>query len=222
MHDFQTKGYSQYGARMGRVSDLPDNYAGELTIRRVPIDEDGYDPGGAYWGTGNPLFCIADAEGRTHYIRGTGDGTSAKARFPLATWAPSDPTNEDIADMTAAYIRAALWSTNDESDESGGEPLDANYSETDLTPKSRAKMAVDCAAFARDNAATFAAAMMANPAQGWAEAGHDFWLTRCGHGCGFWDGDWPKAEGKALSEAARKAGNVDLTVGDDGKIYAYP
>ena len=21
-------------------------------------------------------------------------------------------------------------------------------------------------------------------------AGHDFWLTRNGHGAGFWDGDW--------------------------------
>lgn len=24
------------------------------------------------------------------------------------------------------------------------------------------------------------------------QAGHDFWLTRNGHGAGFWDGDWPK------------------------------
>jgi hypothetical protein len=22
--------------------------------------------------------------------------------------------------------------------------------------------------------------------------GHDFWLTRQGHGAGFWDGDWPE------------------------------
>jgi hypothetical protein len=25
-----------------------------------------------------------------------------------------------------------------------------------------------------------------------ARAGHDFWLTRNGHGAGFWDGDWPE------------------------------
>ena len=24
-----------------------------------------------------------------------------------------------------------------------------------------------------------------------AQAAHDFWLTRNGHGAGFWDGDWP-------------------------------
>lgn len=32
-------------------------YAGRLTLRRVPMSPDGYDPGGAYWGGGDPLFC---------------------------------------------------------------------------------------------------------------------------------------------------------------------
>ncbi len=39
------------------------------------------------------------------------------------------------------------------------------------------------------------------------------------HGYGFWDGDWPKAEGKALTKAADAMGEVHLYVGDDGKIY---
>lgn len=25
-----------------------------------------------------------------------------------------------------------------------------------------------------------------------SRAGHDLWLTRNGHGAGFWDGDWPE------------------------------
>lgn len=219
MHDFQTKGCSSYGARMGRLSDLPDNATGELTLSRVPIDEGGYDPGGAYWGIGAPLFCIEDAEGRTHYTRSKGDGTEVKARFPLATWAPAGPSEEDIADMTEGYITAALWSSNDESTEDGGEPFDANYTANDLAPEAKARMAADCKAFVLANAATFASAMAARPVCGWSQAGHDFWLTRNGHGCGFWDGDWPKAEGETLSEAARKAGSVDLYLGDDKKIY---
>lgn len=50
-------------------------------------------------------------------------------------------------------------------------------------------------------------------------AGHDFWLTRCGHGAGFWDrglGDI----GCKLTEAASVYGSVDLYIGDDGLIYA--
>lgn len=34
-----------------------------------------------------------------------------------------------------------------------------------------------------------------------AAAGHDFALTRQGAGAGFWDGDIPKEEGNALTEA---------------------
>lgn len=47
-----------------------------------------------------------------------------------------------------------------------------------------------------------------------------FWLTRCGHGCGFWDGDWSEPAATILTDAAHAFGNVDLYVGDDGKIYA--
>ncbi len=51
-------------------------------------------------------------------------------------------------------------------------------------------------------------------------AGLDFWLTRCGHGAGFWDGDWKEPHAAALDALSKQFGNVDLYVGDDGKIYA--
>jgi hypothetical protein len=50
------------------------------------------------------------------------------------------------------------------------------------------------------------------------QAGHDFWLTRCGHGAGFFDGDWPEA-GDHLTDACKKFREVNLHVGDDGFIY---
>jgi hypothetical protein len=50
-------------------------------------------------------------------------------------------------------------------------------------------------------------------------AGHDFWLTRCGHGSGFWDGDWKEPAASKLTDAAHAYGNADLYVGDDGRIY---
>jgi hypothetical protein len=51
-----------------------------------------------------------------------------------------------------------------------------------------------------------------------SQAGHDFWFTRCGHGAGFWDGDWKKY-GDLLTRLSENYGNVELYAGDDGKIY---
>ena len=50
------------------------------------------------------------------------------------------------------------------------------------------------------------------------DIGHDLWLTRNGHGAGFWDGDYPEA-GKELDKIASKMGGKDIYVGDDGKLY---
>lgn len=53
------------------------------------------------------------------------------------------------------------------------------------------------------------------------QCGHDFWLTRNGHGAGFWDRDgFDRSEAlQRLDAAARAAGGCDLYLGDDGTIY---
>ena len=48
--------------------------------------------------------------------------------------------------------------------------------------------------------------------------GHDFWLTRNGHGAGFGDRGYGEA-GDKLSEAADAFGVCDLYAGDDGLLY---
>lgn len=50
------------------------------------------------------------------------------------------------------------------------------------------------------------------------QAGRDFWFTRNGHGCGFWDRGLDEL-GDQLSEASRQHGSIDLCLGDDGKLY---
>lgn len=50
-------------------------------------------------------------------------------------------------------------------------------------------------------------------------AGHDFWLTRNGHGCGFWDGDWEEPAATKLTNLAKQFGELSVYLGDDGKIY---
>ena len=49
--------------------------------------------------------------------------------------------------------------------------------------------------------------------------GHDFWLTRNGHGAGFWDGDYEKEIGIKLTELSQQFGECHAYVGDDNKIY---
>lgn len=122
--------------------------------------------------------------------------------------------------FTHAYIEAALWSSTDGSRDDGGDPLDKNYGVKDLAPSALAAMQADCAAFQAAHGETIDAATQARPAQrGVTRAGHDFWLTRNGHGCGFWDGDWPEEIGKTLTEASHAFGECDLYVGDDKLIY---
>jgi hypothetical protein len=131
--------------------------------------------------------------------------------------------NEHLDDVLDAYITAALWSTNDESTPEGGYPLDKNYCPDDVAPETLQAMRADCELFLRN----FAEEIDLHrdhvfPAHTpiWEMAGHDLWLTRCGHGCGFWDGHWPDGLEKMLTAYCEKIGEVYLYVGDDGKIYS--
>ena len=114
--------------------------------------------------------------------------------------------------FTTAYVEAALWSSTDNSDDRGGDPLDANYGLEDIAPESLACILADCEAFQRDHADDISGDV--------ERAGHDFWLTRNHHGAGFWDGDWDDEVGERLTEASHAYGSLDLYVGDDGLIYA--
>lgn len=127
---------------------------------------------------------------------------------------------DKLDSFTRAYITAALWSSNDESTPSGGVPFDQNYGPEDLAPETVERMARDCAKFQAaqgDKLTEENCKYTGCPAIEYA--GHDFWLTRCGHGAGFWDGDWVEPVATELTDAAHAFGNVDLYLGDDGQIY---
>ena len=126
---------------------------------------------------------------------------------------------EKLDSFTRAYIQAALWSSCDDSERA----LDSIYSPIDLAPETREKIVKDCAKFLAENEATLYSATCTRGSGLFPhieQAGHDFWLTRQGHGCGFWDGDWSEPEATILTDAAHKFGTFDLYVGDDGLIYA--
>lgn len=78
---------SRYGAPMGRRSDLPADTRAKLHLRRIPMVDFDYDPGGAYWGgtRGRPMWCAWDeSSGEVRYFRGTHDRAQARAHFPNA------------------------------------------------------------------------------------------------------------------------------------------
>jgi hypothetical protein len=128
----------------------------------------------------------------------------------LAQWeAYVPPASLDA--FLKGYIECALWSSNDESRDDGGDPLDSKYSAADLAPEALESMRSDCQSFYGDFRSLWADDIADE------DAGHDFWLTRNGHGSGFWDRDI--ANGDLLSKHARKFGEVYLCVGDDNRIH---
>lgn len=114
-----------------------------------------------------------------------------------------------------AYVATALWASTDSEDES----LDDQYGAEDIVAATLDEMQADCADFFLAHAALISAGCSSDR-RPFAQAGQDFWLTRCRHGAGFWDGRWPDPAAKILTDAAHVYGGVDLYVGDDGFIHA--
>lgn len=53
----------RFGAPLGRPTFTPPRSAPRLYLRRIRLDRGGYDPGGAYWGLGAPLYWYGDDSG---------------------------------------------------------------------------------------------------------------------------------------------------------------
>lgn len=118
----------------------------------------------------------------------------------------------DIDPFALAYIACALWSSNGDD----GEPLDSRYNWTHLAKETLQRMVADCARFQEENSKDLCVSISSNATEG----GHAFWLSRNGHGSGFFDSEhFANDIRDRLQDAARKFGNCDLYVGDDGKIY---
>lgn len=204
---------AKHGAPMGRRSvgepgDKP------LKVFKVEMVDGDYDDGGAYWGGGgDPVWCL----------RGEGlDGepcerfTRARTRDEaVSVWTNNFPGlkvvgpdwDEQVDTVTRHYIIAAIWADCEE----GTYPT--------CSPEEELKARQACEAFMlqceaagglfSQAVARFAHGYGAHPDSGSAEAafGHDFWLTRQGHGTGFWDRkELGKELGALLTAEAKKVG----------------
>ena len=130
-------------------------------------------------------------------------------------------TKNELQAFHASYMETAIWSSNDTDSDTPEQYHLTDDSE--LSEQTQADMLTDCRDFLEHHAHLIDSEPVPPTCQdgsgSYAMAGHDFWLTRCGHGAGFWDGDWP-VNGDALTDASKAYGNVDLMVGDDGLVYS--
>ena len=136
--------------------------------------------------------------------------TSKMPKFILDHGSPEAARNFNALDaFTQGYIEAMFFTDTGYPE---NEDLEhASFAE--LAPKTLARIVADCAKFRDD------AKIVACIGERHAAAGHDFWLTRNGHGAGFWDGDWPEPDASYLDARSDTFGNVDLYRGDGELIY---
>lgn len=114
--------------------------------------------------------------------------------------------------FTIGYLEAAEWTTNPKPSSGEYQPDPRRWSRDAVTCAVR-----DCAAFQADARLLLAIAYQQSSRYDAARAGQDFFLTRNGHGCGFWDRDTLQAEalpvcagtiGEALSAIAKRYGET--------------
>jgi hypothetical protein len=115
------------------------------------------------------------------------------------------------------YLECALWSSYDYSDESGGKPMDNDYGVKDIAPESLERLTSIAEKFRSENSESLEASGLSE--EQW---GHDLWLTQNRHGSGFWGRGLPEILGSRLTDAAHACGSVELYIGDDGLIHAFP
>ncbi len=131
---------------------------------------------------------------------------AAIVRMPSPYGAAGSPIDPD--EFFAGYVACALWSTTDNADDSGGQPLDESFSPDDIDGATLERMLKDCYDFVEANAADLETSGLSPD-----RAGHDFWLTREGHGAGFWDEGLGEI-GDRLTKAAKAYGSFELYVDD--------
>jgi hypothetical protein len=134
-------------------------------------------------------------------------------------------TNEATGVSMVDWSDPEVQSDLEEGSLDGPLPADAGFG--DIYPDSLKTAIEECAAFEKEAADLLEQAYQRDYDA--AQAGRDFWFTRCGHGVGYWDRDvlsstgakWSggndtdgESLGEKLSDIARTYGNRDASFGD--------
>lgn len=100
---------SARGAPMGRRDYVGGAPVGPVTVRLIPLDEGGYDEGGAYWGLGDPLWNACDEGGELDAFFRASSLPAAKRHVRVEFSDLDSPVAfTDEADQTGLSVRDAL------------------------------------------------------------------------------------------------------------------
>lgn len=159
------------------------------------------------------LDWFVGAYGTDNWLRLDADGDHVEGLPDYHT-----ETDDNELEFIEAYKTALLWSSGD------GEENES-FEAFELSPEAHQKCVKDCRWFmavAKPLLARYVAEIVAHPTSTpWAMAGHDFWLTRAGHGAGFWDRGLGELGDQlsALCGFRKRFDNVEVYLGDDGKVH---
>jgi hypothetical protein len=123
---------------------------------------------------------------------------------------------KDLDPFTRGYVEAALWASTADDDT----PLDRDHDWRDISVESFAAIAEDCRQFQERYRELLDRASEEIPRRDDAHHGHDYFLTRNGHGAGFWDRGYTDTLGQALTDAAHAEGMDDWYIGDDERVHS--
>lgn len=137
--------------------------------------------------------------------------------------------------VLSGYLETALWSEFDwdglEGDSGNPDPLDRSYDCDDFSDYAKQQAWNDCRQLVAILQNTPCSGDYdnlydaADHLQGDGRIGHDFWLTRNGHGAGFWDGDYVDQEtgidyGDLITEIVRhNFKGLDIYPDCDGRLH---
>jgi len=113
----------------------------------------------------------------------------------------------ELDEFTAACFEAMVFTD---------QGPDSEFQDAELSDETRLDLEADCRSFWR----RFGCYVNVCDGKSPSDAGHDFWLTRNGHGAGFWDGDWPDTYADILTKGAQGYGEFQTYQGAGGMIYA--
>jgi len=123
-------------------------------------------------------------------------------------WSPRGSGDPIWPKFVDSYLETAIWASVDEN----GRSLDRDYDARDFAEEDVRRAVEESNDFILANREDLE--LVGDESM----HGHDFWLTRNGHGAGFFDRGYGEA-GDHLTASARAFREVMVYVGDDGALH---
>jgi hypothetical protein len=124
-------------------------------------------------------------------------------------------TSNEIDSMLEAALECLLWSEYDWAHDNET-PLDELFEVSDFSEEAVAQLREELTDFVESNVGDIE--LMISAGFDFGQIGHDFILTRNGHGAGFWDRGLGE-NGERLTEMVKPFGEVRAYSDNDNKLH---